>query len=729
MPEYLKLSEAYNRLRETLKKVIMISLSLTLILVNAPNQLFHYVLAPNYPTIYIKADGSIDPPTAPIERNGNLYLLTGDIFNKTICVLKDNIVIDGDGHTIRGKQPDPGPGAPYAFELRYRNNVSIMNTKTSNFLHGTYVLQCNSILLVNITAINDHSGIGVYGSSNCKLVNNTIYGIGTDIGLDLTSSHDSFVINNTVMNHFYGIAGGFQTNNTFIGNTVMYNRAGGFDIDRGINNVFINNTSSDNLTSGIYLPFSVGSIVVNNTVTHNKRNGIDLYNSSNSVIMGNSAINNNQTGIAVVYGSTNNTIIGNIFANHTIEWDYSGVLINEAHYNTFSENIITDNYHGIMICDSIGNRFYRNSIANNTKNVYFYDVWPYTISHAIWDNGYPEGGNYWSDYTGIDAYSGAGQNETGIDGIGDTPYDGFYYLVNMQPQQDNYPLMKPIDQVVHDIAVLNVTPSTTETHVGEIVNITVTVANQGEIVESLNVTAYENNTIIDKQTIPCLIVDRNATLTFTWNTTCHDYGNYTITAEATINRNETNTINNIYTFDHVALVGNANPAITAIELSKTIVSQGYTLLINATVTNQGDPACVDITAYADTDPATIGDEITIATKRVFLKDTNPVNVILAWNTTGTAKTNYTISVYAWPILNETDTADNLLTSPQQIQVTTTGDVDGDKDVDIYDVVSICSIYNAKKGEPNYHPNQDINGNNKIDIYDVVAACANYGHKD
>jgi len=40
----------------------------------------------------------------------------------------------------------------------------------------------------------------------------------------------------------------------------------------------------------------------------------------------------------------------------------------------------------------------------------------------VWDDGYPSGGNYWSNYNGTDLYSGPYQNETGSDGIGDTPY-------------------------------------------------------------------------------------------------------------------------------------------------------------------------------------------------------------------------------------------------------------------------------------------------------------------
>jgi hypothetical protein len=63
----------------------------------------------------------------------------------------------------------------------------------------------------------------------------------------------------------------------------------------------------------------------------------------------------------------------------------------------------------------------------------------------VWDDGYPSGGNYWSDYTSTDLYSGPYQNETGRDGIGDIPY------VIDTDNQDNYPLMPPYVPVLGDL--------------------------------------------------------------------------------------------------------------------------------------------------------------------------------------------------------------------------------------------------------------------------------------
>jgi hypothetical protein len=59
-------------------------------------------------------------------------------------------------------------------------------------------------------------------------------------------------------------------------------------------------------------------------------------------------------------------------------------------------------------------------------------------------------------------------------------------------------------------------------------------------------------------------------------------------------------------------------------------------------------------------------------------------------------------------------------------ITIPGDVDGDYDVDLYDVVKICFAYGSKKGEPEYEADYDVNCDDKIDLYDVIIACTHYG---
>src|SRR4030043_703437 len=50
-------------------------------------------------SVIIRADGSVSPSTAPIQRVGDLYVLTGD--EGGISVERSNITLDGRGHSIQ----------------------------------------------------------------------------------------------------------------------------------------------------------------------------------------------------------------------------------------------------------------------------------------------------------------------------------------------------------------------------------------------------------------------------------------------------------------------------------------------------------------------------------------------------------------------------------------------------------------------------------------------------
>jgi parallel beta-helix repeat protein len=113
--------------------------------------------------------------------------------------------------------------------------------------------------------------------------------------------------------------------------------------------------------------------------------------------------------------------------------NYVGIEVYNSSSNSIIGNsIIANTAYGILLGYSFNNGFYHNNIINNSQQVSFS---PFGYAD-IWDDGYPIGGNYWSDYNGTDANH---------DGIGDTPY-----VIDMN-NTDNYPLMNPWYPILGDI--------------------------------------------------------------------------------------------------------------------------------------------------------------------------------------------------------------------------------------------------------------------------------------
>lgn len=112
--------------------------------------------------------------------------------------------------------------------------------------------------------------------------------------------------------------------------------------------------------------------------------------------------------------------------------DSAGISLYGRRNVTIQNMNIKNFYYGIMLDYSSNNVVYHNNFVNNGLQVYILGAY-----FNVWDCGYPGGGNYWSDYTGVDYYSGPNQDQAGSDGIGDTPYVIDAYNV------DNYPLMRP----------------------------------------------------------------------------------------------------------------------------------------------------------------------------------------------------------------------------------------------------------------------------------------------
>ena len=285
----------------------------------------------------------------------------------------------------------------------------------------------------------------------------------------------------------------------------------------------------------------ISNVTIKNTNIDGCQYGIRLYSSNNNTIIRNNATANTQCGIGLD-SSSNNNIIANNIANNSI---------------------------GLQTQSASNNRIYHNNLIANNAQTYIDST---SLGNA-WNDTYPSGGNHWGNYAGPDLYSGSYQNETGSDGIGDTPY-----TVDAN-NTDHYPLMKPYPWGPHDIGITSVALSRTVVGQGFTLSVNVTVFNYGIDTEYSNVTAYANATSIPTfQNV--LIEGRNfTTITFTWDTTGFAYGNYTISAYAWPVPSETNTADNNCTMGSVLVTvpgeingdGTVN-ILDAITLSKAFLS-------------------------------------------------------------------------------------------------------------------------------------------------------------
>jgi len=193
------------------------------------------IFAPYKGPIYIRADGSIDPPTAPISTTDNItYSFTDNINSDSdgIVVERSKIIIDGNRYLLQGN------GIGYGFTLVDMNNVTIKDTRITNFSRG----------------------IEIDGGATFLFVGNNI------------------VVNNTIVHNYIGIRVANCWNNTVQNNAIVSNQ-------RGIN-VFHSRTSDD----------AKGNHILDNVILDNVWNGIELVEDSDfTVIIGN-AIENSQQG-------------------------------------------------------------------------------------------------------------------------------------------------------------------------------------------------------------------------------------------------------------------------------------------------------------------------------------------------------------------------------------------------------------------------------------------------
>src|SRR5665647_951162 len=172
--------------------------------------------------IYIHNDGSVSE-TTKIQHSGNLYTLTGDIYNQVLVVECNNIVVDGGGFTLQGAGGWGPPGvkgkeSSAAINLTC-SNVTIKNFNITGWEVGIYCPYNNNTIANNFIS-ETRSCIAIYANNYNVVGNhfaNSIDGVFEKGNNDVFSknwiqnNYDGFIIYQTT-GHI--IAGNKIENNT-----------------------------------------------------------------------------------------------------------------------------------------------------------------------------------------------------------------------------------------------------------------------------------------------------------------------------------------------------------------------------------------------------------------------------------------------------------------------------------------------------------------------------------
>jgi parallel beta-helix repeat protein len=469
-------TEGYREMKSKAVSGIM----LTLLLISMLTLAFNVQPVEASGTIYIRADGSIDPSTANITSVDNVtYYFTDNIYDE-IVVQRSNITMDGNRYTLQGY------GSGKGFGLTGINNVTIKNTNIKGFWTGIYLNSTSSTAISGNNITNNGYGIRFSYSSDNSISGNNItnngYGIrfsysssntisGNNItenggaGIWLSYSSDNSISGNNITNNDYGIPLYYSSNNTLRNNDASNNKYH-FGVYGWLLSHYIQDIDDSNTVNGkpvyywvnrrdVAVPLDAGyvalvnctSMTVQNLNLTNNGQGVLLASTKNSTITKNN-ITNNGYGIRFSYSSSN-TISGNnitnngygiwlsysssntISGNNTTANNWAGIGLPGSNYNTISENSITTNEYGIYLDESSNNKIYHNNFIDNTNQTVVQDV-----CTNIWDDGYPSGGNYWSDHV-----------------CSGNPSDGSQPYIIDANNIDHYPFQDPNGWLLHQLTV------------------------------------------------------------------------------------------------------------------------------------------------------------------------------------------------------------------------------------------------------------------------------------
>jgi parallel beta-helix repeat protein len=264
---------------------------------------------------------------------------------------------------------------------------------------NTMIVTADNVTIKGFTITDGINGLTLNQVKNCVISGNKItYSLN---GVTLYDCENNVLSNNTIADNTYN-----------------------FGVEGWKLSHFINSIGSSNTVNGKPILYFVNQKNYTLDTRYSQNTGYLAFVNSTNIIIQNLIAEDNVQGVLLAY--TTNSLIQNVtILNNTI-----GLELLYSSVNMITDDSIVKNSVGIHLGYSSNNTIFHNSFVKNELQA----LTNASYSNS-WDKGYPEGGNHWDDYTGLDEKSGPYQNQTGSDGIGDAPK-----IIDVD-NIDNYPLM------------------------------------------------------------------------------------------------------------------------------------------------------------------------------------------------------------------------------------------------------------------------------------------------